>query len=686
MKERPASSPQGSSTKDAKQRPTRDSSEEMKQGGGVDRAHPRGAGDEAPPLGRERASLASELDLVVGDVDAEGAAQTAFLVGLSGRHAGKLFRLRSGENIIGRASSALVRLDEKAASYQHAKLLLNSRGCFVVDLESTNGTFVNDSRVEEAVELRAGDVVRCGTSNFGFLTDAEDDEQHTRAMARLTATPATGNTGGASALVQRRAASGSPSAAIASVDHSMQPEGGEDSGDPLQTLNTLLDRLALAWRFFVRYWKLILASALVMACLGAASIEVRAPQAVASCEILLRGEDPRRRRREGDRLVDYFETADKNFTNFDLVRQTMKEMGNKTPGLGAVKRTARSLEFEPEGIGNYLLRFKHEDAGYAEKFLAAHVKNFLEKEIGKAIAVVKSEVDLLRKQFRENEDQLKALEAKVRDFKEKHLDALPENAAAQISGRASLVARRDQLKAQLQRARQELALARKRLDSGTTAAQAEKSRTLPYEQSLVAVRQDLAEARAQGFAETHPQVLKLKTKESELKRLLAEAKAQEITEQDRLASANHQELVNQVGHLEVQVNATQNELSMVQERLAKSGEIASKMPKVEAEYAELQRRLEAARALHRSLHERLKAKELQLDFERASVAARYEVMRQPYASPVRKTRTAAMRAGMGAGAGIVLGVVLAALHWLVQYSRERRRLGQAAIAGTSVVK
>ncbi len=67
--------------------------------------------------------------------------------------------------------------------------MLSSRGCFVADMESTNGTFVNGQRIQQTVELHAGDVIRCGTTNLGFLTDAEDDEQHTRAMARLTGSP-----------------------------------------------------------------------------------------------------------------------------------------------------------------------------------------------------------------------------------------------------------------------------------------------------------------------------------------------------------------------------------------------------------------------------------------------------------------------------------------------------------------
>ncbi len=620
---------------------------------------------EPPGSSHERGALASELDLVVADVEAEGAAPTAFLVGLSGRYAGKLFRLRPGENVIGRTSIALVRLDEKAVSHQHAKLLLNSRGCFVVDLESTNGTFVNDARVAEAVELHAGDVLRCGTSNFGFLTDAEDDEQHTRAMARLA--PNTGKTTGRSSLLVQRATTHHPPAV---VHASMEPAGEAPGPTMLETLDGLLDKIGLAWRFVVDNKWIILGSVVLMAGVGAASVEVKVPLATATCEILLRVEDPRRRK-TSERLVDYFEVADKGFVNPELVRRTMREMGmGASPG--AVRGTTYSLEFKTLAIGNYLLSYHNKSADVAERFLAAHVKNFLEYEIGKAISVVKSEADLLRKQYEENEDQLRALEAKMRDFKERHLNSLPETAMGQIASRAALVTQRDLLAAQLDRARQELALARKQLGSGVATATVQQNRTLPYQQSLLQVRQDLVNARAQGFADSHPDVVKLKAKEAEAERLLAEAKAQEVTDRDRLVDATHQQMANRVAELEVVVNSTGNELGMVEGRLAETSKIAASMPKVEAEYADLLRRMDAAKALHGSLHERLKAKELQLDFERASVAARYEVMRQPHAFPVSKTGAALKRAGMGAGAGVALGIGASAAFWLFRYSRRRR--------------
>ena len=69
-----------------------------------------------------------------------------------------------GETIIGRAPTNTIVLDDPAASRQHAKILVSedANRISVIDLNSTNGTYVNSERIHELVELESGDVVRIG--------------------------------------------------------------------------------------------------------------------------------------------------------------------------------------------------------------------------------------------------------------------------------------------------------------------------------------------------------------------------------------------------------------------------------------------------------------------------------------------------------------------------------------------
>ena len=72
------------------------------------------------------------------------------------------FRLTSGSiKTVGRAPRADFILDVALVSRLHCRLTANGDGLEVLDLKSTNGTYVNDKRVEKAV-LAAGDKLRIG--------------------------------------------------------------------------------------------------------------------------------------------------------------------------------------------------------------------------------------------------------------------------------------------------------------------------------------------------------------------------------------------------------------------------------------------------------------------------------------------------------------------------------------------
>ena len=72
------------------------------------------------------------------------------------------FRLTPGAiKTVGRAARADFILDAALVSRLHCRLTATDANLEVVDLKSTNGTFVNDRRVERA-RLSAGDRLRLG--------------------------------------------------------------------------------------------------------------------------------------------------------------------------------------------------------------------------------------------------------------------------------------------------------------------------------------------------------------------------------------------------------------------------------------------------------------------------------------------------------------------------------------------
>jgi two-component system cell cycle response regulator len=103
--------------------------------------------------------------------------ERAFLTVLGGADVGRMFPLEQGETTVGRSQRAAIRLDDDRISRVHLRLRLFGLNAVVEDMASSNGTFVNGSRVT-ASPLRDGDKIRLGERTilrFGFF-DALDEQ------------------------------------------------------------------------------------------------------------------------------------------------------------------------------------------------------------------------------------------------------------------------------------------------------------------------------------------------------------------------------------------------------------------------------------------------------------------------------------------------------------------------------
>lgn len=79
------------------------------------------------------------------------------------------------ELVVGRDSACEVVLQEGQASRRHARLSPRPAGIWVEDLQSTNGTFINDQRIEGGAIATHGDVVRFDTTAFELQVEGEEE-------------------------------------------------------------------------------------------------------------------------------------------------------------------------------------------------------------------------------------------------------------------------------------------------------------------------------------------------------------------------------------------------------------------------------------------------------------------------------------------------------------------------------
>jgi hypothetical protein len=71
-------------------------------------------------------------------------------------HDGRMFSLRLGENILGRADDSVVPIASPAVSRRHALITATETEAVLKDLGSKNGTSVDGRRVYHSVSLRKG--------------------------------------------------------------------------------------------------------------------------------------------------------------------------------------------------------------------------------------------------------------------------------------------------------------------------------------------------------------------------------------------------------------------------------------------------------------------------------------------------------------------------------------------------
>ena len=93
---------------------------------------------------------------------------TPRLVIRSGPLENQEFPLKPGTNHIGRAFANDICLEETSVSSSHCQIVVGEDGATIIDLNSTNGTFVNQSRVQSA-RLKGGDVVQFGGVECAYV-------------------------------------------------------------------------------------------------------------------------------------------------------------------------------------------------------------------------------------------------------------------------------------------------------------------------------------------------------------------------------------------------------------------------------------------------------------------------------------------------------------------------------------
>lgn len=80
-----------------------------------------------------------------------------------------LFELKKSQNVFGRSLENEISLDMPGISRKHFLISLKGEEVTIKDLDSANGTFLNDRKLSSEEKLSAGDVIKSGSIALKFL-------------------------------------------------------------------------------------------------------------------------------------------------------------------------------------------------------------------------------------------------------------------------------------------------------------------------------------------------------------------------------------------------------------------------------------------------------------------------------------------------------------------------------------
>lgn len=589
----------------------------------------------------------------------------SFLLVVAGENAGKLFPLNKPELLIGRSPSADIRINEKAVSHHHARLTLEGGVCTLRDLDSTNGTFLNNELITGSVRLRGGDAVGVGSTTFTYLAGSETSSDQTIQL-RNQSRPPPGNFIDAVRL--------QPSMPPAySNPHQVQAVPlARTADDESISLTDVLRKVQAYWVYTKRYGWLVLTCTCFGIGLGILQTRMNPPPGAAWFEMTLISEAKANpMSRDGER-IQFFLSAESTFRSLPLIKRTMQELGVPNLSDNAASNIQAELSFEKQGYQSQLWRGEYRDitAARAHEFLQKHLQVYLDTEIEKTLQVVRTSAEFLSNQLAEAYKELRIAETKLLQFKDEHPEAIPKDAVLPNPLKATL-AEATSVAGQLQQTNQEIALVQQQLSRGTALARSQVEKSKVFEAQVLAVRAKIAEAKARGLLDQHPEVQRLRHEEAELQRLATQTALAEASEAERRVDAETLELKEKLAKLESQRARLQQQLGVANKKVDEAK--LESLPELQARYHDLMRDYETKRKKHETLTQDLEAKRHELEVGRATGRTQYDIITPPTAEEPSVTGTMIKRAGLGGFVGMALALFAAAVLELRQRILARRR-------------
>ena len=139
-------------------------------------------GDFGGPLPEEKTRKAE-----LSEIQKSAASKRSFLIQIYGPSLGRNYPVEREVMTIGRDPANTIQLDQENVSRHHARLEQVPPAVFIEDLNSTNGTYLNDVPIRRE-RLRHGDLIKIGGVVFKFISGGNLEGLYHEEIYRMTIT------------------------------------------------------------------------------------------------------------------------------------------------------------------------------------------------------------------------------------------------------------------------------------------------------------------------------------------------------------------------------------------------------------------------------------------------------------------------------------------------------------------
>ncbi len=571
------------------------------------------------------------------------AAADAFFLVCMGPNVGHKYPLFE-QTLLGRSESADITLADDRVSGRHCEVVRAPGSYSIKDLGSSNGTLVNAQKISSC-ELRDGDLVQVGYTVFKFQSVGGSAATGPAAnrVERMQDPQILGPNMGMGMNGMPMGMNGMPMGGPVVVN-------GPQGPDQEMNLEEMVGNVRKIADFFLPFKKII-GIATVVGLIGGIGLALASPpSAKASFEMnILTGSGGAA---GGGVATDRAQAAKSNFKSTVLLRRTLETLGQKDTSDDRIAVLQRNLNFEsttpnygvPPPVQNFVGDFTASSEENALLFLETHLKTFTDSEVEKTTKVITTKVDYLREQIGKADETLKKSDEDLKEFKKKYLASLPENAAKSQEQVFELQKTETDLTASIEQLKLEIA-------SGSGGGGNRKAKLVQ------AVREELAELKASGLGENHPDVVAVKQRLARV-----EAAPEE--------SGGGGSGTKSGSTMRAELQAKSTQLETIRKQLETVRAAQASLPDFEARYADLTRSYDSSKKLYDQLSEEKNQTDYQLGFEKTAAEARFEVVVPPRVEKQSAGKAYGKKVIIGLIGGIVMGFAIAAFLQILKIWRK----------------